>query len=155
MIGALFENCLEFVTDLADFAAAADSLSDADVLMAAAWNAPEFGELAAATAMRGIVVANQHPAKSAFRPLRSARMSRLRNRTVDWEEPFRCWPHPGQQNPDRQDQELFMDEGGYQYTKWRPPQNDRPERLVVTKDELAEAMAMLEVDPIEDDEDED
>jgi GTPase SAR1 family protein len=153
MIAALFENCLEFVTDLADFAAAADALSDADVLMAAAWNAPEFGELAAATAMRGIVVANQHPAKPRFLSLRSARMSRLRNRAVDVNEPFRCWPHPGTQVPDRQDRELFMDEGAYKYTEWRAEQTKRTPRFEVTEEELAEAMRLLEIDPIEEDED--
>jgi GTPase SAR1 family protein len=149
IVSALFENCLDFLTDLSDFAVASDWMADADTFMAGAWNAPDLGELAAVTAMRGILVANRHPPRSTFLSLRPSRMSRLRTRVVPVAEEFRCWPVAGPQIPTQMDHKLFSDEGSYQYTEWKHPEQRR-EALEVTDEELAEAMAMLEIDPIED-----
>jgi energy-coupling factor transporter ATP-binding protein EcfA2 len=150
MMSALFENCLDFVGDLYDFAEIADHLADADVLLAEAWQQPELGEVAATTAMRAFVVANRHPQGTAFWSLRQSRMSRLKPGTVT-EEGFVCWPDP-KMTSGEMDFRLFVEDSGPRFTRWTDRRHDEFElgRLEASQEELIEAMELLEIDPIED-----
>jgi adenylate kinase family enzyme len=103
---ALFENGPDFVTDVNDFAEIADCASEADVLMSAAWQLPELGDLAATTVMRGFVVSNSHRRPNLFWSLRRATMSRLKERAIQ-HAPFLCWPDRAL-TPEAMDRELFF-----------------------------------------------
>jgi hypothetical protein len=149
MMGALFENSLDFIGDLYDFAEIADHISDADVLLADSWQQAELGEVAATTAMRAFIVANRHPQPNTFWSLRQSRMSRLKPGAV--KEPFLCWPDP-KMSSGEMDFRLFMTDGGPTFTAWSDRRYEEFDvgRLQASQDELIEAMELLEVDPIED-----
>lgn len=152
MITALYENALEYFEDIDDYAQAADYLSEADVLMSESWQQPSLGIVAATTAMRGIMSTNRHRTPNAFVSLRPSKMYRLRSVKRDPESEYECWPSKDMK-PEHMDFRLFHDQEQMEYVSSRYDNrmlisNDK---LIVTDQELAEAMEILEDDPIVED----
>jgi hypothetical protein len=151
IVNSLFENYQDFLGSVDDIADAAEYLSEADILMAASWNHPELGDVAATTTMRGLIVANRNPHPTTFWSLRESRMGRLRPNSVDPEAPFLCWPN-AEMTAGEMDSRLFTELDNLTWTKKsdRETEEVNSGRLEISEQELLEALRMLEIDPIED-----
>ncbi|KAH0788610.1 cell cycle checkpoint protein RAD17 [Histomonas meleagridis] len=147
MINSLYENSLTFYQSLEDYFEAADNFSIADELMSVSWQYPELGELAATTAMRGIMVSNMHKTPNTFLSLRSSNQSRLRNHIkIDPDTPFKCWPHLRMAS-NQMDMTLFSNDIESKFVHHQ----NKQDVFEYSIEELEQAMQMLELDPIETD----
>ena len=148
MVSALYENALDFFGDVEEYGDAADYFSEADMFMKDSWQSNDMGELAATTAMRGVMVANEHRVADLFRSLRQSKKSRLRIVPAE-DSPFLCYPSRGM-TAEQMDFVLFQDKTGDEYIKYRQmQQKTHQNQLVVTEQELIESLQAFDLDPIE------
>ncbi|OHS94175.1 hypothetical protein TRFO_39595 [Tritrichomonas foetus] len=181
MINGLFENYPDFFNNVSDNADAADSLSVADTFMEVAWMVPELADVAATTAMRGVLTANTERVPNTFFDMRPGYKSRLKNviksdiyhlehiisaikneitgnnynenSNNDDNEllAFQCFPMQfWDSNSLTMDSYLFQNVASIGREKGNQ-QTQKKESNVFNEKELCEALELLSIDPIDND----
>ena len=177
MIHGLYENCLDFFSDIEDYAQAIDSITIADVFSESAWLDQNLSELSATTAMRGVLTSNNNRRQNIFYEYRPGFKSHLKNVQKSdlynlesvientreelmgnnqniQDHHFECWPvQMLRYDANFMDSYLFSSNAKVEKSAIIPKIN-----LIakyIHEQELCEAMKILTIDPIEDDIDED
>ncbi|EAY22810.1 hypothetical protein TVAG_075570 [Trichomonas vaginalis G3] len=145
LFNTLFENAVDFYTDIGDYADTVDYFSISDTMITFGWNEDDdFIANSVALSMRAIVELNQHPPPVTFHALKQGFKSSLKMRYTDPQEPFLCWPKEWM-GKKVDDMERIVYGDGEIPVKYIPETN----KLVVTPKEKEEERLFMEEDPIE------
>lgn len=178
MIKGLYENSLDFFADVSEYADCAEYFSLSDTFMGMEFFVPELGEVAAVTAMRGLLTSLQTRQENRFFCMRHGSKSHLRNITKSDlyhqelliedlltqedrssfgeyfpnppnRETFVCWPNECKDmNSVQMDSRLFDESLENVYIRQRNQMEIERENQI-KEQELSEAMSLLSIDPID------
>lgn len=147
LFNTLFDNYLDFYTDIEEISQTADYFSLVDTMLTVGWNEDDkYTESCVAISMRAIIEINEHPPSLTFHALRPGYKSTARLRMVDPETPFKCWPKNWHSRQLEDMERLLFDDKENETTYI-------PEKMqyTATEQEKEEERLILEEDPISDD----
>jgi len=147
-MNVLFENYLDFYTNLDEISISAEHFSMADTMVNIGWNDADLVEHGVTMSMRSVICHNVHSAPSTFHSLKQGYKSVV---TIieSPNEPLLCWPTECiyMKPKDLESRVFSKDTSSYQYIKNK---FNIPSKTIATDYEIEEEGKILDDDPIED-----